>query len=69
MENTLIQEQINTLPNTAKQLRAMYQATEYYWRLWLEPIQHIVPKNTRLYTPKQILAIVKELGLPKQIKK
>lgn len=69
MENILIQEQINALPNTAKQLRAMYQATEYYWRLWLEPLQQIIPKNTRLYTPKQMVAIVKELGLPKPTKK
>jgi len=66
MANLLIPEQ-HKLPNDSKLLRQMYGASEYIWRTWLEPLRdkNIIPLRTRTYTPMQLDAIIKEIGLPK----
>lgn len=63
MENLLILEQTK-LPNNSKELRLMYNVSQYIWALWLEPIREFIPKYTKTYSPKQIEIIVKELGFP-----
>lgn len=64
MANLLIPEQ-HKLPNDSKVLRQMYGASEYIWRTWLEPLREIIPLRTRTYTPMQLDAIIKEIGMPK----
>jgi hypothetical protein len=64
MANLSTPEQPN-LPNDSKVLRQMYGASEYVWRTWLEPLRDIIPYRTRTYTPIQIDAIIKEIGMPK----
>lgn len=65
MANLSTQEQPN-LPNDSKVLRQMYGASEYVWRTWLDPLRDIIPYRTRTYTPIQIDAIIKEIGMPKR---
>lgn len=51
-------------PNTAKELRQLYNVTSDTWTKWLKPLRHVIPKNTKVYTPKQVQAIIEHLGEP-----
>ena len=54
------------LSSSTKELRLAYQCTNKQWCIWLQPLfeKGIIKKHTKKYTPKQIKAIIDELGQP-----
>jgi len=59
-----MQDKETKLPNTAKGLRQLYDVSHTTWAVWLNPIRDQIPLYTKVYTPKQMEAIVKLLGTP-----
>lgn len=52
------------LPNSAKELRLLYNVSKPTWSAWLDAIRDQVRPNAKIYTPKEIKAITTHLGEP-----
>lgn len=62
MANNETKPELKTI--SAKVMRDKYGVGVTTWTKWLEPLRDIIPTYTKVYTPKQVDAIIKHLGEP-----
>lgn len=54
----------NKIPNSVKELRALYQVSRPTWNKWLLPIKDKIRMYAKVYTPHELHEIITLLGAP-----